>query len=114
MAFLKFRNRRKQKRTSNIGGNLKKALGLVLIGFIFVLLIGVIGFKYFFELNNLDALHTTALYMSGLGPMYEINTNSQKSFSAFYALFASYLGLAIVVYFVDEVVDLIFFPDTQQ
>ncbi|MBS4066355.1 MAG: hypothetical protein KGZ74_17475 [Chitinophagaceae bacterium] len=52
------------------------------------LIIGVIGYHYFANADWLDAFHNASMILSGMGPVIEIETDSGKWFSSFYALFS--------------------------
>lgn len=52
------------------------------------LLIGIFGYHYTAGASWLDSLHNSSMILSGMGPVIEINTNSGKVFSSFYALFS--------------------------
>lgn len=86
-----------------------KALGLILIVISLEIIVGVSGFKYYFGMNDLDALHSTTLYMGGLGVVVTPETRPQVAFSAFYALFAPVLFLGISVYFVNQILNQTFY-----
>ena len=57
------------------------------------LLIGTIGYHYMAECQWIDAFHNASMILSGMGPVINIENNSGKLFSAFYALFS---GLVFV------------------
>lgn len=57
------------------------------------LLIGVLGYHYFANIEWLDSLHNASMILSGMGPVVEIKTNAGKWFSSFYALFS---GVAFI------------------
>ena len=52
------------------------------------LLIGVVGYHYTADASWLDSVHNASMILSGMGPVIEINTESGKIFSSFYALFS--------------------------
>jgi hypothetical protein len=52
------------------------------------LLIGVAGYHYTADANWLDSVHNASMILSGMGPVIEINTDTGKIFSSFYALFS--------------------------
>jgi hypothetical protein len=52
------------------------------------LIIGVFGYHYLANADWLDAFHNASMILSGMGPVIEIETDSGKWFSSFYALFS--------------------------
>ena len=52
------------------------------------LLIGVVGYHYTADASWLDSVHNASMILSGMGPVIEINSDSGKIFSSFYALFS--------------------------
>lgn len=79
---------------------------IIIILFSVILLIGTLGFHYVSNLDWLDALHHSALYLSGMGPLYELETKEEKIFSTFYSIIASILFLAIIIFVVDQILQL--------
>jgi preprotein translocase subunit SecE len=73
---------------------------------IIILAIGTIGFHYISDIEWLDALHNSALYLAGMGPIYEHKTRNEKIFSTVYAILASILFLAIIIFIVDQILQL--------
>jgi hypothetical protein len=57
------------------------------------LLMGVLGYHYFANIEWIDSLHNASMILSGMGPVVEITTVSGKIFSSFYALFS---GVAFI------------------
>jgi voltage-gated potassium channel len=84
----------------------KQLLIIVIILLLVILLIGTIGFKYVSDLEWIDALHNSALYLAGMGPTYELKTKKEKLFSTFYSIIASILFLAIIIFIVDQILQL--------
>lgn len=70
------------------------------------MLIGTIGFRYISNLEWIDALHNSAMYLSGSGSLYEMKTNKEKIFSTIYTIIASILFLAIIIFVVDQILQL--------
>jgi len=60
------------------------------------LLIGILGYMYFAELNWIDSLHMSSLILTGMGPVIEMKTVSAKLFSSFYALYSGVAFLSIM------------------
>lgn len=83
----------------------KKLLIWIVVLFIIVFLIGIIGFKYFFNLDWHDAFYHAALTTSTLGVDVENKTRSQKYFIAIYALVSGILFISLISAFIDHIVD---------
>jgi preprotein translocase subunit SecE len=81
-------------------------LFIVIILLFIVLTIGAVGFHYVSDMNWLDSIHHSALYLAGIGPIYEIKTTREKVFSTFYAILASVFVLTIIIFVVDRVLQL--------
>lgn len=84
----------------------KQLLIVVVILILIIMLIGTIGFKYISNLEWIDAIHNSALYLAGMGPMYEMKSKKEKLFSTFYSIIASILFLAIIIFIVDQILQL--------
>jgi len=87
---------------------------IIVVSFIIVGVIGLMGFAYIFGLSWLDAFHNSAMYISGMGPIAEAQTTSQKVFASFYSLLGGFLFLGIAIYLIDEIVDILFFSNRSQ
>ncbi len=59
----------------------------------FSLLIGVIGYMNFYNLNWIDALLNASMILTGMGPVSIAQNNGAKIFASFYAL---YSGIAFL------------------
>ncbi len=57
------------------------------------LLLGVFGYHYTGGISWIDSLHNASMILSGMGPVVQIESNSGKLFSSFYALFS---GVAFI------------------
>jgi preprotein translocase subunit SecE len=84
----------------------RKLLLVIVLLFLFVLLIGTIGFHYLSDLDWLDSLHNSSMYLAGLGPLYEMKTTKEKIFSTFYAIIASILFLALIIFLMDRIIQM--------
>jgi len=63
----------------------------ILLAFIVLfvcLVIGILGYHYLAKANWLDSFHNASMILSGMGPVIEIETDTGKWFSSFYALFS--------------------------
>lgn len=81
-------------------------LFIALILLFVVITIGAFGFHYISKLDWLDSIHHAALYLAGLGPIFEIKTTQEKVFSTFYAILASIFVLTIIIFVMDRVLQL--------
>lgn len=71
------------------------AVGLI----IFSVGIGTVGYHYFAVISWLDSFHMACMILTGMGPVSEMNTNSAKLFSSFYALYSGIAFLSITAVF---------------
>lgn len=92
--------------SSNKQSRVRRLLLVIVVLFLIVLLIGTIGFHYLSDLDWLDALHNSSMYLAGLGPLYEMKTTKEKWFSTFYAVIASILFLAFIIFLMDRIIQL--------
>ena len=63
-----------------------KAVFLIIGVVAIVLLIGFVGYRYFFNLSVVDAFYNTSLTASTLGVEVRERSNAEKIFTSFYAL----------------------------
>lgn len=94
--------------------NIILSIVAVVISFIIVVIIGIVGFAYIFKLNFIDALHNSSMYVTGMGPVASATTTGQKAFASFYSVLGGFLFLGVAVYFIDEIVDIVFFTNRSQ
>jgi hypothetical protein len=59
----------------------------------FSLLIGVVGYMHFYQLNWIDALLDASMILTGMGPVSIAKSDGAKIFASFYAL---YSGIAFL------------------
>jgi hypothetical protein len=81
----------KKQKLAPINTFYQRVLKNILLAFFILgicLLIGVFGYHYTADANWLDSVHNASMILSGMGPVIEINTESGKIFSSFYALFS--------------------------
>jgi hypothetical protein len=84
-----------------------RQLVILIIGlFAIVLLVGTLGFYYIGELSLIDSFYNSAMFLSGLGPVFEMKTTSQKLFATFYALFAAVIFLAVIIYTITKILQI--------
>ena len=60
---------------------------------VFSLLIGVLGYMHFYQINWIDALVNASMILTGMGPVNVAESNGAKIFASFYAL---YSGIAFL------------------
>lgn len=89
--------------------NIVFSLVMIVVLFIIIFIIGLLGFKYYFGSNFIDSIHNTSMYISGMGPITEAKTTSQKLFASFFSIVGGLFFLAVVVLFIDQIVDILFF-----
>jgi len=65
---------------------------LALVGM--TLAVGMIGYHELEDISWLDSFHQSALLLSGMGPVVEINSVAGKLFDGIYALFCGIILLA--------------------
>lgn len=65
--------------------------------FLFVsLLIGVLGYHYFFNLSWIDSLVNASMILTGMGPVDKAESFGAKLFSSFYAIYSGVAFLTSV------------------
>src|SRR5215213_3335840 len=62
-------------------------------------LIGTIGYHQLSGLGWLDSFYMASIILTGMGPVAEMQTNSAKLFSSFYALYSGVAFLSITAVF---------------
>jgi hypothetical protein len=75
---------------------LMKSSFLSLLLLVFSLLIGVVGYMYFFNLNWIDGLLNASMILTGMGPVDVAITDGAKLFASFYALYSGVAFLTSV------------------
>ena len=73
-----------------------KSFFLSLLLLVFSLLIGVVGYMYFFNLNWIDGLLNASMILTGMGPVDVAITDGAKLFASFYALYSGVAFLTSV------------------
>lgn len=69
-------------------GQLQKADGITVGIVVFSLLLGMLGYCYFFNLSWADVLYNASMILTGMGPVAEPPTTAAKLFGSFYALYS--------------------------
>ena len=70
---------------------------LFLIGI--ALLVSMLGYHYFADLDWINAFYNASMILTGMGPVAEMTTISSKVFSSFYALFSGIVFLTTIAIF---------------
>jgi hypothetical protein len=73
-----------------------KSSFLSLLLLVFSLLIGLVGYMYFFNLNWIDGLLNASMILTGMGPIDIAKTDAAKIFASFYALYSGVAFLTCV------------------
>ncbi len=73
-----------------------KSSFLSLLLLVFSLLVGVVGYMYFFNLNWIDGLLNASMILTGMGPVDVAITDGAKLFASFYALYSGVAFLTSV------------------
>ena len=63
---------------------------------LFCLLVGILGYHFWAKASWIDAIHNSAMILSGMGPVIEIENTSGKLFSSAYALFSGVIFIATI------------------
>lgn len=86
---------------------IKKLITSTVFGLIVIivsLLIGVIGYHYFFNIGWLDSLVNASMILTGMGPVDKAVTDGAKLFSSFYAIYSGVAFLTSVAVIFSPVV----------
>ena len=63
---------------------------------VFSLLLGVLGYMYFFNLGWVDGLYNASMILAGMGPVDTALNNGGKIFASFYAIYSGVAFLTSV------------------
>lgn len=80
---------------------IKKLVRNLLIGFGiigFSLAIGMLGYRYFEQMNWIDAYVNASMILSGMGPVSTLKTDAGKIFAGTYALFSGIVFLVVIAF----------------
>jgi hypothetical protein len=69
-------------------------LGLTIVAFSLVL--GMMGYHHFENMNWIDSFVNTAMILSGMGPFATLETDAGKIFAGIYALFSGIIFLIVI------------------
>jgi hypothetical protein len=65
--------------------------------FLFIsLVIGIVGYHYYFNISWLDSLVNASMILTGMGPVDRAISNGAKIFSSFYAIYSGVAFLTSV------------------
>ncbi|MBK8954603.1 MAG: hypothetical protein IPM34_03475 [Saprospiraceae bacterium] len=76
------------------------AFGLIVVS----LTIGTIGYRFLGELDWVDSFYMACMILTGMGPVIEMQSNSAKLFSSFYALYSGIAFLSITAVFLAPII----------
>ena len=71
---------------------------------IFSVCFGAIGYHHFGHLNWLDSFYMSSMILTGMGPVAEMEADSAKIFSSFFALYSGVAFLSITAVFFAPIV----------
>ncbi|MCK6649015.1 MAG: hypothetical protein L6Q66_05125, partial [Bacteroidia bacterium] len=70
---------------------------IVAVAFLtFSLLIGIIGYHYFFKISWVDSLYNASLILTGMGPVDEAPSDTAKVFASLYSIYSGVAFLTSV------------------
>ncbi len=72
------------------------ALGLAACIATIAMLVGIVGYHYIGELSWIDALHNSAMILSGMGLVSDLSSDAAKIFSSAYALFCGLVFVSVI------------------
>ena len=70
----------------------------------FSLLIGMIGYHYYFNLGWVDSLYNASMILTGMGPVDKAINDGGKIFASFYAIYSGVTFLTSVAIIISPVV----------
>lgn len=76
--------------------------GLIILAF--SLLIGMVGYHYYFNLEWVDSLYNASMILTGMGPVDKAINNGGKIFASFYAIYSGVTFLTSVAIIISPVV----------
>lgn len=87
---------------------LNRFLWYTFLGFLALLFIGMLGFKYLVGTSWIDAFYNASLHFAGADPKAPIVTPTQKIFVSLYGMVAGFIFVGLAVFVIDQLVDLQF------
>lgn len=70
----------------------------------FSILLGVVGYHYFFHLSWVDSLYNASMILTGMGPVDPAPGDSAKVFASIYALYSGVAFLTCVAVILSPVI----------
>ena len=71
---------------------------------IFSVVMGMLGYHHYANLNWLDSFHMACLILTGMGPVSEMQSSGAKIFDSLYALYSGVAFLSITAVFFAPIV----------
>ena len=81
---------------ARFAGRMAAAFGVTLIIIVASLAMGMAGYHFLGGLAWIDALHNSAMILTGMGPVDPMQTTAGKLFATFYALYSGIAFLTAV------------------
>lgn len=81
-----------------------KYLSFLLLIILFSLTIGVVGYKFFAQLNWIDSFYNASMILTGMGPVDDMKNTNAKLFSSLYAIYSGVVFLSSLAIFVTPIV----------
>lgn len=86
--------------TKHFAGKLFRNVLWGLAFLLFSILLGVVGYHYFFDLSWVDSLYNASMILTGMGPVNAAPDSAAKIFASIYALYsgvAFLTGVAVIL-----------------
>jgi hypothetical protein len=71
---------------------------------IFSIIIGMVGYHYYFALGWVDSLYNASMILTGMGPVDRAPSDSGKIFASFYAIYSGVAFLTSVAVIISPLV----------
>jgi hypothetical protein len=71
---------------------------------IFSIIIGMVGYHYYFDLAWVDSLYNASMILTGMGPVDRAPSDSGKIFASFYAIYSGVAFLTSVAVIISPLV----------
>lgn len=95
---------KKLPRRTHYFNSLIKSFLVAMVMISFSLVIGVVGYHYFFNISWLDSLVNASMILTGMGPVDKAETDGAKVFSSLYAIYSGVAFLTSVAVIFSPVV----------
>lgn len=86
---------RRIKKTAHYNSLVKSAFAACAV-LAFSLIVGILGYHYFFKIGWIDSLVNASMILTGMGPVDRAETDGAKIFSAVYAIYSGVAFLTSV------------------